>query len=116
MGVDAKAVLTSNPPPIDIMNFLNGLDCVSNVYISPTTMDGFIWLNFCWKGEARHMSVFFNNLCMTDYEDITPLPSAYCSIGAWGFSDAIIVKLTKHFGGFYTLNDCKDEWTQINPA
>lgn len=115
MGVNSKAVLTKNGlSPLEVMDFLNKLDHVSQVSITPALKD-FCRINFTWSGEARNLAVFYNGDCHCDYGHIWPYPAIYVSFGCWGFSDAIIMALVKEFGGFYQMNDCQDEWTKYEP-
>ena len=113
MGVDANGLLTSNPSPIEIMDFLEGLDYVKNTNITPTSVSKFVYVNFTWFGEQRNMAVFYDGKCKCDYETIWPHDAAFVSIGKWGMSHAIIMSLVNKFGGFYRLNDCTDEWKGV---
>ncbi|MCP3656850.1 MAG: hypothetical protein GY766_18475 [Herbaspirillum sp.] len=114
MGVDAKAILTSNPSPIQVMRFLNELDHVTKVSITPTysTAGNFVYVNATWHKEDRNIACFYDGECKCDYETVFPHNACYVSIGKWGMSDAVIMALVKEFGGFYMLNDCTDEWKE----
>lgn len=116
MGVDSKAVLTKEGlSPLDVMDFLEKLDYVTKVNITPSGLEDFCRINFDWLEEQRNLAVFYNSSCQCDYEHIWPYPAIYVSFGCWGFSDAIIMALVKEFGGFYQMNDCQDEWTKYEP-
>ena len=112
MGVCANGLLTSNPTPLEIMDFLNSLDYVAKVSVTPTYGSNFVHINFDWHGESRNMSCFYDGECKCDYETTWPHNSAFVSVSNWGMSDAIIMCLVNQFGGFYRLNDCADDWTK----
>lgn len=115
MGVDAKAILVGAKTPLDIIYYLSNLEAINKVCIVPSGVEpDFVWVRFTWLGEERCMSCFFNGNCQNDYKDVYPLPACFISLGCWGLSDAIIVNLTKHFGGFYMLNDFDGEWTRVD--
>ena len=108
MGVDAKCILKETMPT-KIAEYLHSLPHVEKVKMAPA-MNDFWWIIFYWHGEKRCMAIFFNGNCKSDYESVYPHDACYCSIGKWGMSDAIVISLAKHFGGFYQLEDTTDQW------
>lgn len=110
MGVSAQALLTTNPSPLEVMDFLNKEFHVTDVNLTPSSIEAFVHINFKWSGEQRNMSVFYNGSCKCDYEHLHPMDSVYCSVGAWGFSEAIVYTLAKKFGGLYCFNDSEGDW------
>ena len=114
MGVDAKALLTECDGPIAVAQFLNRQDFVRGVSLRMTDEPKFVWVDFEWRGEKRLMACFFDGNCISDYESVWPHSATLVSIGCWGFSDAIIMKMVRAFCGFYILNDGKDDWMPIN--
>ena len=115
MGVDANALLTKDGLQVtDMLYVLEEQPHVTGVNMTHSSIEDFVHINFKWHGEQRNMSVFFNGSCSGDYRTVYPKPAIFCSIGKWGFSDAIIVFLVEEFGGFYRLNDCTDEWSKYN--
>lgn len=115
MSVDAKAILIGAKTPLDILYYLDGLSQVEDAVIIASKVEAeFMYVRFSWLGESRSLACFFDGNCASDYEDVYPFPACFVSLGCWGFSDAIIMSLTKHFGGFYLLNDFDGEWTRVD--
>jgi len=113
MGVDAKALLTTSPSPIDIAKWLHGHNAASNVKIRMTGQDRFVWIEFKWRTEDRAMAVFYDGECASDYRDVYAKPATLCSVGCWGASHAIMWQLGERFGGFVMSNDFKGDWEQV---
>ncbi len=113
MGVDANVLLTGDVSVLDLAHFIRSCDSSSKVNIEPTSVEKMVVLNFTWKGEQRHMYVHYDGSCSRDYQDIYPHEDGVLiSVGCWGFSDVIMMTIVSHFGGFYRLNDCQDEWSK----
>lgn len=115
MGVDTKALLTSAPDILDILNY------VTERYRNASLMRAgvepyFYYVDFKDGSDQRHVALFPPGKCASDYADFWPGPAVYISMGHWGNSELIARRMVVHFGGgFIQPNDCRDDWQRVEP-
>lgn len=112
MGVDTKALLKSNPQPLELMFWAQ--EHYKQVSLIPSGIGGFVYLNFKDGGDSRKLSIFYDGQCRGDWEDFYTGDATYISMGCWGNSERIARSLVRDFGGWFIVDDSKDDWTRLD--
>ena len=113
MGCSTQAVLIHSPDVLEISEFLQSLGEVKNIE-SKEIIDNLHTISFFYKNEERQLSVFVNEKCSSDYS-LTGVKSAtLISLGFWGHSVEIALKILDRFsGGWIDVNDSDDiDWVR----